>query len=173
MVIFQKIKDCLLIPGIIQLLTGFAAADPAGAVTRASWSVDDVLYGIRWVESRDGHRKDIYPHPDGKSWGVYGVSPWAILALDENKVLTFDKQGCAILAIGEFRFVCAGTDNLANPAFNCAAAEAYLRLMCKLHKCTSWLEAAGYYHGGDQASRQKYMDSVEEAIRAAGGVVTK
>jgi hypothetical protein len=168
MVTFKKIRDCFFMPGIIQLITGVVVADPAGAATRASWTADDVLYGIRWVESRDGQRKDIYPHPDGSSWGVYGVTHWAVLALDENGVLTFDQAGRAILTIDDFRFVCAEWDNLANPAFNCAAAEAYLMLMKKLHKCKNWIEAAGWYHGGDQNEREEYMEEVEKAIRAAG-----
>ncbi len=167
---YTPLIPMMIVPFFIQTLIGAdktagPAESPAG-VESLPWTLDEVLYGIRMAESRDGARKDIFPHPDGSSWGVYGVTQKAVDELIRCKKLVRFAETTAIRIEG-FYFRIVGEWTLADPEACAAVAEGYLLLMHLQHTCPGWLEAAGWYHGGCSERRRKYMKTVEDFMRSA------
>ena len=146
---------------------------------------DDAMDGIHWAESRRGTTTlALYPHADGSSWGEYGVTYGAVRELQRAGILksgsmAFDHKTTIIFpgndgvytvtlytnvfvfSIGDNTVVVTGNKlDLSNPVVNKIVAQFYLRWMYKLNKCSSWLAAAGWYHGGGQANRNSYIENI-------------
>jgi len=115
-----------------------------GRLALMSWDreFNAVLKAISFVESTD---RDLGVHPDGVSYGRYGVTKKAVRELSK----TID--------------ISDGID-LTNPKANEYAAWEYLRLMHTRHKCTNWIEAAGFYHGGSESNRAVYIEKITKAL---------
>ena len=86
-----------------------------------------VLEAIGQVESGG---KNIGVHPDGVSYGKYGVTMIAV------RELHFREEG------------------LKDPEENKFIARLYLQEMYRRHKC--WFKATGFYHGGSREARDEY-----------------
>ncbi|NLF40952.1 lytic transglycosylase domain-containing protein [bacterium] len=100
-----------------------------------------VLASIGQVESGG---RDLGVHPDGASWGRYGVTH---AALEE------------LIRVGRWHTPAEQTD-LSDPAINETVATEYLLLMYERNG-HSWREAVGWYHGAASwAARDAYARKV-------------
>ena len=99
-----------------------------------------VMRAIAQVESSN---RDIGVHPDGVSYGKYGVTAIAMKELQRLEILSPNMQKEWLLI----------------PETNEIAARQYLMLMFNRHgKC--WYKAVGWYHGGDANQREEYANKV-------------
>ncbi len=112
------------------------------AIALSDYSCNDVLKAIAVVESSN---RDLGVHPDGKSYGRYGVTKIAVRELQKT------------IDISE-------SIDLTYPKANEHAAREYLRLMYNRHKCTNWVQAAGWYHGGGESNRAAYIERIIKAL---------
>ena len=111
-------------------------------IALCDYSCDDVLKAIAIVESSN---RAIGMHPDGASYGRYGVTKIAVRELSK----TID--------------ISEGID-LKVDWINKYVAWEYLRLMYNRHGCTNWVEAAGWYHGGDLSNRAVYIEKITKEL---------
>ena len=106
------------------------------------YTCEDVLEAIAQVESSN---RALGIHPDGVSYGRYGVTRIALRELGK----TIDISEHLDLTVDWINRYCAWE---------------YLRLMYTRHKCASWVEAAGWYHGGDATNRAAYVQKIIAAM---------
>lgn len=57
---------------------------------------------------------------------------------------------------------CAEVNESWPPEDQLSTARKYLRLMAERHETTDLYEAAGWYHGGDEARRARYIEKLQE-----------
>jgi len=110
--------------------------------------VEKILDAIKTVESRGA--KQLYPHPDGVSYGYYGLTESAVLDLIIYKKVSIKEKIIEALQIY-------------SETLQKFLAYKYLELMKERYNCT-WLEAAGYYHGGDAERRNKYIQKIKRNL---------
>lgn len=125
------------------ILAGVMAMTAVPAIVSAApddTTLQKMLEAIAQVESGG---RDIGVHPDGASWGRYGVT---YVALDE------------LIRLGRWHTPAAQTD-LADPVINMTVATEYLLLMYERHG-SSWYAAVGWYHGGTWLARDEYAQRV-------------
>ena len=91
--------------------------------------VSVILFKIMCVESSG---KPVKLHPDGSSYGYFGLTETACKEVGAD----FPPK---------------------SPLEEMETAEKYLRLMRERHNC-DWLDALGWYHGGDKERRQAYIE---------------
>ena len=104
-----------------------------------------ILRAIAEVESGN---KDIGKHPDGVSYGKYGVTMAAVNELKRLGILSPNVQ----------------EDWLLIPETNELVARLYLNLMYRRTKC--WWKAVKKYHGaGNDAENEQYVRKVWRAIK--------
>jgi hypothetical protein len=118
----------------------------------ADAAITNVLAGIAMVESGG---RDMGVHPDGVSYGRYGLTLVAVRELER----------CGDVSREELRMLEANPAQLAAPDRNARLAWLYLRVMYEQHACGSWIEAAGWYHGGNAERRRAYADRVRRAMK--------
>ena len=129
-----------------------------------NWSIADVMDAIEYVESHGKSNADIYPfhredyhrNEDRKSRGIFGVTDWAQKELVRvgklDKVYAFDGSNVEV----EKDIACN-----------------YLIHMMELYRCKSdkpadWVEAAGWYHAGDNKQERKiYRLKIRNALERA------
>lgn len=90
------------------------------------YTIDQVIAAIADKESGG---IEIGVHPDGSSYGKYGLTAMAVQeCVNEHKLIAFKHP--KDMSVSEQR----------------EAIEAYLTIMHERFKCPSWVAASGYYH---------------------------
>ena len=122
-----------------------AAVTGATSAAPEPHMVEHILGAIAQIESGG---QDIGVHPDGVSYGRYGVTTQGALA--------------ECIRMGVIPGVVASYD-LSDPAHNARVARAYLLLMYERHG-HSWFRATGWYHGGNVSARDDYAARVFDRL---------
>jgi hypothetical protein len=122
----------------------------SNTMTTAATTDVSIFEAMSYIALIESGNKDIGKHPDGMSWGRYGITVAAVRELAR----VGDVSNATMAAIAK------EPQKLADPALNEQYAYLYLRLCYDEHHCTNWVDAAGWYHGGEISRQCKYKNRI-------------